>query len=109
MAKLGENGQWDTTYCGSKIVSSVGMDATGKSLDDIGTPETLKFWMDNLDKMLTDHHVYMEFYTLGFATKKDMHCSLLTLPIKTTGSNIPNIQLVYEMFTEKILMPDRLK
>ena len=109
MAKLNDEQLWNTTYCGEAIVSNVGLDATGKTLDDFATPETLKFWMKNLDKMLIEHHLFMEYYTLGFVNKDYIYCSSLTYPLKTIGSDIPNMHLVYEVFSSKNLFPDHLK
>lgn len=109
MAKYNDQNDWDTTYCGSAIVSNVGVDATGKSLDVFAKPETLKFWTDNLDVMIENHNIFWEFFTLEFADKEYINCSAVTMPLKTAESNSPNIQLVYEIYSDQLYIPDHMK
>jgi hypothetical protein len=108
MAKRNDKNIWDTTYCGSAIVSSVGFDASSKSINDFATDETLDFWTMNLNKMLIEHHVFWEFYILGFANKDHVYCTSITFPLSSAGGGEPDVQLVYEIYTDDSLFPDRL-
>jgi len=107
--KLNENNSWETTFCGNAIVSAAGFDATNKCLEDFACPETLKFWVDNLDIMIEKHTPFLEFYTLEFVNKDFIHCSSVNLPMKSENSDFPNSHLSYEIYTSETMLPDHLK
>lgn len=109
IAKLKEDGRWHTTFCGGSIVDALGFDVSGKCLEDFATPETLKFWLDNLTIMTEQERTYFEFYSLELAENEISHSMSVTLPLKTDKDSISNTGLTFEIFTEENLYPDSLK
>ncbi len=106
MSKYNDDGKWETTFCGTGIVEGVGFDPTGKTMDDFGTKETLKFWHDNLKVMVTECQTFIESYKLEFAKKEFLHCTAVTLPARTGNVDHPDVQMVYEFFTEDCTLWD---
>ena len=106
MAKLTEDNRWHTTYCGNNIVDELGLDMTGKYLDEFADPETSVYWLDNSGLMTDKTSVYMEFCTLEFLDKEYRHCSMLNLLLKSGSRDFPDIMMVHEAFTNKSLAPE---
>lgn len=109
MARLTEDNRWLTTFCGEGIVNTVGFDASGKYIDEFGPPDLLKYWLKNL-KELTDHsRPFMEYYTLEFADREFIHCSSVNLPLKSEGSDFPDIVMSHEAYSVESAAPDYLR
>lgn len=106
LAKLNEENRWRTTYCGEGIVWNSGLEPTGKCLDEFGTPETLKFWLDNLKALTDESKIYLEFFKLEFTTGEIIHSTVINLPLKSKDSNFPDINLTYDAFTSESLAPE---
>lgn len=105
LAKLTEDNRWLTTFCGEGIVNTVGFDASSKYIDEFGPPELLEYWLKNL-KELTDHSKpFMEYYTLEFANREFIHCSSINLPLKSEGSDFPDIVMTHEAYSAESSIP----
>lgn len=106
IAKINDDNIWETTFCGGDIVNKIGFDATGKTLDDFGSPETLEFWLKNLQSLTGESKVYAEFYTLEFPDNQRIHCTAINFPLKSGDKDFPDINLNYETFTNENLLYD---
>lgn len=106
LAKLTDDGRWLTTYCGGDIVEKSGFDATGKYLDEFSAPETLKFWTNNFKSFTGEGSVMLEYFTLEYFGKEYTHCTTLSFPLKSDGSDEIDISFSYDMFTVESLYPD---
>jgi hypothetical protein len=109
IAKLKEDNRWHTTFCGGSLVDVLGFDATGKCLDEFATPETLKFWVDNLNIMVEQETVYLEFYSLELTNNEISHSLTISLPLKSDTDSISDTSLTHEVFTSENLFPDSLE
>ncbi|MCC3860948.1 hypothetical protein [Pseudemcibacter aquimaris] len=105
IGKLTDDGKWLTTYCGSGIADSVGLDASNKTFEDYAKPKTQKFWEDNLKMLTDDGKVYLEYYSFEYDNHEIKHCAAINLPLYSDGSPFPNVNLSYESFNREDLYP----
>lgn len=108
MAKLDASGKWLTTFCGNDIVENTGFDSTGKVLNEFGHSETLDVWLDTLTVLVNEYKPVIEFHTLEFINKDHVHCMAINFPLRSEGSDTPDIFISYEVFTHDSLKPDNL-
>lgn len=96
--KLTEEDRWLTTFCGEEVTLNVGMELTGKHLDEYASEETLKFWMDNMKYIQVEGAPYLEIFRLDYAGKPFMKCHTLNLPLRSGGQKLPDMFVCYESY-----------
>lgn len=99
--KLTEEERWLTTFCGDEVVVNLGMELTGKHLDEYGCEETLKFWMSNMKYIRDQGRPYMETFTLDYVGKPYSVCRTLNLPLRSGNRDFPDMFVCYETYTSR--------
>ena len=99
--KLTEEDRWLTTFCGEEVVHNVGMELTGKHLDEYASEKTLRFWMDNMTYIRDEGRPYLETFTLDVANKPYRVCQTLNLPLRSGTRPFPDMFVCYESYRKK--------
>lgn len=95
ICKLTDDNRWLTTFGGNALASLVGLEFTGRHLDEISDDKTLKFWCDNLKIMTEQSKPFFEFYDLDYANKSYTNCEALNLPLKSGNHDFADMFLSY--------------
>ena len=96
--KLTEDNRWLTTFCGGTIVEALGVELTGKYIDEYGDKNSLEFWMNNI-KYISKHGApLVEYYSLNFIGKEFIECMDLNLPLRSGERDFPDMFLALMVF-----------
>lgn len=93
--------RWLTTFCGDEIVQNVGIELTGKCLDEYADKDTLEYWMQNIEYVCNQGKPIMEFYTLDHASKDYSLCQSLNLPLRSNNSDLPDMFVCHEVYSDE--------
>ncbi len=96
--KLTEDNRWLTTFCGDTIVAALGVELTGKYIDEYGDENALEFWMENI-KYISEHGApLVEYYSLNFVDKEFIQCMDINLPLRSGERDFPDMFLAMMIF-----------
>lgn len=99
--KLTEDNRWLTTFCGDIIVDILGVELTGKYIDEYGDKNALEFWMENI-KYISGHGApLVEYYNLNFVDKEFIQCMDICLPLRSGERDFADMFLAMMVFDPK--------
>ena len=99
--KATDDDRWLTTFCGDEIVHQVGMEITGKHMDEYADAKTLKYWMRTIVEMVDGAKPFMENYVLEYAGRSHMMCHCINLPLKGERDSGVNMFICHETYSAR--------
>lgn len=89
--KLTEDNRWLTTFCGTTIVDTLGIELTGKYIDEYGDENSLEFWLSNIKYITEQGAPFVEYYSLNFVDKEFVECADINLPLRSGDRDFPDM------------------
>lgn len=99
--RLTEDNRWLTTFCGDIIVQNVGIELTGKCIDEYADKDTLEFWMENIKFICEQGKPIVEFYSLEHAGKDYSVCHSLNLPLRSGTHDFSDMFICHDIYTKR--------
>ena len=96
--KLTEDNRWFTTFCGTKIVDTLGIELTGKYIDEYGDKNALLFWLKNIKYITEQGMPFVEHYSLNFVDKEFVECADINLPLRSGDRDFPDMFFAFMSF-----------